>query len=96
MHLQKLDKLLEVHIFMSKKGTQHQRYSTEFKIGVILDMREHRLSYFETVRKYELGNTRCGAAIALLQRWECIYFKGGRRSDSRKSTIVNGDRILMM
>ena len=43
-----------------KKGTIQKRYSAEFKIGVIIDMREHRLSYHETVRKYELGNDRNG------------------------------------
>ena len=34
---------------MSKK---QRKYSSEFKIRVIMDMREHRLGYRETVRKY--------------------------------------------
>jgi len=34
---------------MAKKGQIQNRYSTEFKMCVILDMREHRLSYHETV-----------------------------------------------
>ena len=38
---------------MAKKGQKQKKYSAEFKIGVIMDMREHRLSYHETVRKYE-------------------------------------------
>ncbi len=37
-HLQKLDKLLEVHIFMRKKGRKNKQYSPEFKISVIMDM----------------------------------------------------------
>ena len=37
---------------MAKKGTIQQKYSAEFKIGVIMDMREHHLGYRETVRKY--------------------------------------------
>ena len=37
---------------MAKKGTAQQRYSTEFKIGVIMDMRDNHMSYSETVRKY--------------------------------------------
>ena len=42
-----------------------------------MDMREHRLSYCETVRKYELGSTQSGAAIGLLQRWERIFLEEG-------------------
>ena len=37
---------------MRKKGGKNKIYSAEFKIGVIMDMREHRLGYRETVRKY--------------------------------------------
>lgn len=33
--------LLEVHIFMSKKGQKQRKYSPEFKTSVIMDMREH-------------------------------------------------------
>ena len=68
---------MEVHIFMAKKGTIQQRYSAEFKIGVIMDMREHRLGYHETVRKYELGNDKTGGARAMVQRWERIYLEEG-------------------
>ncbi len=62
---------------MAKKGQKQKKYSAEFKICVIMDMREHRLSYCETVRKYELGNTKSGAAIGLLQRWERIFLEEG-------------------
>ena len=37
---------------MSKKKQKAKKYSAEFKIRVIMDMREHRLGYCETVRKY--------------------------------------------
>ena len=37
--------LLEVHIFMGKTGRENKRYSAEFKIGVIIDKREHQLGY---------------------------------------------------
>lgn len=37
---------------MSKKGQKQRKYSPEFKASVIMDMREHRLSYCETVRKF--------------------------------------------
>ena len=41
-----------MHILIAKKGQKKKKYSPEFKIGVILDMRENRLGYRETVRKY--------------------------------------------
>ena len=40
---------------MAKK-VKFKNYSTELKIGVIIDMRGHRLSYHKTVRKNELDN----------------------------------------
>ncbi len=40
-------------------------------------MREHRLSYHETVRKYELGNDQTGGARLMVQRWERIYLEEG-------------------
>ena len=43
---------------MAKKGTVQKRYGAEFKISVIMDMREHHLGYRETVRKY--WNTKQG------------------------------------
>ena len=62
---------------MAKKGSKQKIYSTEFKTSVIMDMREHRLGYCETVRKYDLGSLRSGAAIAMLQRWERVYLEEG-------------------
>ena len=32
---------------MAKKGSKQKRYSAEFKISVIMDMRENHLSYRE-------------------------------------------------
>ena len=63
--------------FMGKTGRKNKKYSAEFKIGVIMDMREHHLGYNETVKKYELGNTQFGAARAMVQRWERIYLEEG-------------------
>ena len=62
---------------MGKKGEKQKSYSAEFKVRVIMDMREHRLGYCETVRKYDLGSVRSGAAIAMLQRWERVYLEEG-------------------
>lgn len=68
---------MEVHIFMAKKGQKQKKYSTEFKISVILDMREHHMSYNETVRKYCLGKQESGGPRQMLQRWERIYLEEG-------------------
>lgn len=62
---------------MSKKGQQYKNYSSEFKIGVIMDMREHHLSYSETVRKYDLGKQESGGPRLMLQQWERIYLEEG-------------------
>ena len=62
---------------MGKTGRKNKVYSAEFKIGVIMDMRERHLSYHETVRKYELGNDQTGGARLMLQRWERIYLEEG-------------------
>ena len=62
---------------MRKKGVKNKVYSAEFKISVIMDMREHHLSYHETVRKYEIGNDKTGGARQMLQRWERIYLEEG-------------------
>lgn len=62
---------------MSKKGKKQKKYSGEFKIGVIMDMREHHLSYSEAVRRYELGNTQTGGARLMVQRWERIFLEEG-------------------
>ena len=68
---------MEVHIFMKKGTKKRKSYSAEFKIRVIMEMREKHLSYSETVRKYQLGNHRNGGARFMLQRWERIYLEEG-------------------
>ena len=58
---------------MSKK---QKKYSSEFKICVIMDMREHQLGYGETVRKYLQGVSPT-SAIGTIQRWERIFLEEG-------------------
>ena len=62
---------------MKERKRTNKKYSPEFKLSVILDMREHRLSYCETVRKYALGPVETGGARDMLQRWERIYLEEG-------------------
>lgn len=61
---------------MAKKGQKFTKYSPEFKLSVILDMREHKLSYHETMRKYFpylAGSKNFG----FLKVWERIYLEEG-------------------
>ena len=62
---------------MAKKGQKFERYSAEFKLCVIMDMREHRLGYRETARKYKLTVKSETAAATMVQRWERIYLEEG-------------------
>jgi transposase len=63
---------------MSKTGRKNKQYSAEFKIGVIIDMREHHLGYRETVRKYwEVSKGQDSNYINAVKRWERIYLEEG-------------------
>ena len=66
-----------MHIFYEQKRTKTKKVLAEFKICVIMDMREHHLSYSETVRKYEIGKQESGGPRLMLQRWERIYLEEG-------------------
>ena len=69
---------MEVHIFMGKTGRTNKKYSAEFKIGVIMDMREHHLGYRETVRKYwNVSRGQDLNYINAVKRWERIYLEEG-------------------
>ncbi len=55
---------------MAKRG-QQRKYSGEFKIGVIMDMREHRLGYRETARKYwDVSGGQEINYVNAVKRWE--------------------------
>ena len=43
---------------MSREKNFNTKYSPEFKIAVIMDMRENHLSYRETARKFIAENIR--------------------------------------
>ena len=63
---------------MGKTGRKNKNYSPEFKIRVIMDMREHRLSYKETVRKYWEGSKGKEANyVKQIQLWERIFLEEG-------------------
>jgi len=62
---------------MAKRNKPNARYSPEFKLSVIMDMRENGLSYCETVRKYALGDPDLGGPRQAIQRWERTYLEEG-------------------
>ena len=63
---------------MAKKGSKQKIYSTEFKMSVIMDMREHHLGYREVVRKYwENTKGKEPNYIHVVQRWERIFLEEG-------------------
>jgi len=62
---------------MGKTERKNKNYSPEFKIRVIMDMREHHLGYCETARKYDIGDPKLGGAVHTIQRWERIFLEEG-------------------
>ena len=82
---------------MSKK---QKRYSSEFKLCVIMDMREHHLGYKETVRKYwDISKGQEDNYKNIVKRWERIFLEEGaeglmkeRRGRACKASGTNKGR----
>ena len=55
---------------MAKKGQIFKTYSSEFKISVIMDMRENHLGLRETERKYNVQHS-------VILKWERIFLEEG-------------------
>ena len=55
---------------MAKKGQIFRNHSSEFKLSVIMDMREHRLGLVETAKKYKVDHHS-------VARWERIFLEEG-------------------
>ena len=64
---------------MSREKEFNTKYSPEFKIAVIMDMRENHLSYSDTVRKYWGVKTKtdCSKHRSQVRLWERIYLEEG-------------------
>ena len=82
---------------MAKKGTTQKKYSTEFKIGVIVDMRKNHMSYSETVRKYWGTKNKAESSNYrhCVTRWERIYLEEGAEGlmkESRGKNNTSGKR----
>ena len=58
---------------MAKKGQIFRKHSPEFKLSVIMDMRENHLGLRETERKYNVGHS-------VILKWEHIFLEEGAES----------------
>ena len=80
---------------MSKKGSKNKKYSPEFKLSVILYMRNNHLSYHETIRKYWGNDVYEQNYIKQVQRWERKYLEEGiegLEKENRGRPTVNGKK----
>ena len=63
---------------MKKVKRINKKYSPEFKLRVIIDMRENHLGYNETIRKYfDVSNSNASNFFSILKRWERIFLEEG-------------------
>lgn len=79
---------------MAKKGQTFKKYSPEFKLSVILDMREHKLSYHETMRK-NFPHLADSKNFSFLLKWERKYLEEGIEGlskENRGRPTVNGKK----
>ena len=78
---------------MSRKN---KTYSSEFKIRVIMDMREHHLGYKETVRKYwDISKGQEDNYKNIVKRWERIFLEEGAEGlmkERRGNSNTSGKR----
>ena len=77
----------------------NRKYSPEFKISCIIDMRDHNLSYSETARKYLCEKGQESIFKGRLKLWERIFLEEGeaglyieRRGRKRKMDNPNKGR----
>ena len=74
---------------MAKKGSKFKKYSPEFKISCIIDMRSNHLSYAETVRKYWDVSTSIDSNNyrSQLKLWERIFLEEGEAGFTKNSVV---------
>ncbi len=77
----------------------NRKYSPEFKISCIIDMRDHNLSYSETARKYLCEKGQESIFKGRLKLWERMFLEEGeagfyieRRGRKRKMDNPNKGR----
>ena len=81
---------------MAKKGQKQKKYSAEFKLCVIMDMREHHLGYKETVRKHwDISKGQEDNYKNIVKRWERIFLEEGAEGlmkERRGNSNTSGKR----
>ena len=60
---------------MGKTGRKNKTYSPDFKISVIMDIRQNHLSYNETMRRY--FPEKKSKDFFFLKKWERIFLEEG-------------------
>ena len=86
-----------MHIFMKERKRTNKKYSPEFKLSVILDMRESYLGYRETVRKFWNTQNRKEEDLYVftVKRWERKYLEEGYKGlmkDNRGRPSLTGKK----
>ena len=80
---------------MGKTGRKNKIYSAEFKISVIMDMREHKLGYNETIRKY-WNDGLVSNHFRQVKSWEPTYVEEGAEGPMKerrgRTCSANGAR----
>ncbi len=61
---------------MGNTGRKNKTYSPEFKLSVIMDMREHKLGYNETIRKH-WNDGLVSNHFKQIKLWERIFLEEG-------------------
>ena len=63
---------------MAQKGQKFSNYSAEYKLLVVIDKLENKLSYSRVAWKYWKPNPKqIGSYVNTIKRWERQYLKNG-------------------
>ena len=63
---------------MAKKGQKFSKYSAEYKLLIVIDKLENKLTYSAVAKKYWNPETKLlGSYISTINRWERQYLKNG-------------------
>ena len=63
---------------MAKKGQKFSKYSAEYKLLIVIDKLENKLSYSAVAKKYwNLETKQLGSYISTIKRWERQYLENG-------------------
>ena len=63
---------------MAKKGQKFSKYSAEYKLLIVIDKLENKLTYSAVAKKYWNPETKqLGSYVNTIKRWEHEYQKNG-------------------